>query len=112
MIPVVSGFSSWLMDEDGEVVLRLAGDLDVESEPEFELAVEALGGPRERLVFDMSAVTFIDSGGLRVIARTLTRLQQDGGNLLLRGPSPRVIRALEISSSNKVDIVQLEPACG
>jgi len=112
MIPVTSSFSSWLSDEDGEVVLRLAGDLDTESEPEFELAVEALGGPRERLVFDMSAVTFIDSGGLRVIARTLTRLQQDGGSLVLRGPSPRVIRALEITSLNKVDIVQLDPAWG
>jgi anti-sigma B factor antagonist len=111
MIPVTSGFSSWLVDEQGEVVLRLAGDLDMESEPEFELAVEALGGQRDRLVFDMSAVTFIDSSGLRVIARTLTRLQRDGGSLLLRGTSPRVVRALQISCINKVDIVEIEPAC-
>src|SRR3954470_13651763 len=111
MIPVTSSFSSWLSDETGEVVLRLAGDLDTESEPEFELAVEALGGPRERLVFDMRAVTFIDSSGLRGIARTLTRLQQDGGTLVLRGTSARVVRALEISSINKVAIVDIEPAC-
>ncbi len=56
------------------------------------------------IVLDVSAVTFIDSRGLSVLARVLQGL--DGSPLTIRGASERVVQLLEISGL--VDLVTLE----
>jgi anti-anti-sigma factor len=55
-------------EADGSLILRLSGDLDLSSTPEFERAVAwGLDTSPKRLVLDLTGLTFIDSCGLRAI---------------------------------------------
>lgn len=77
-------------------VLRLTGELDLATAPDVLAAVEAEtndGGPG-RLVLDMSAVSFIDSTGVRTLLEA-NRLA--GEDLSLLAPSPAVTRVLELT---------------
>jgi anti-sigma B factor antagonist len=48
--------------------LRLTGDLDLSSAPQFEQALErALATPPKRLTIDLQGLSFVDSCGLRSI---------------------------------------------
>lgn len=84
-------------DEDGAVLLRLHGELDLVSEPVLagELA-KAQGRP---LRIDLSELGFMDSTGLRALL-TAMREQTD---LKLRGPlQPSVQRLLELTQTNTI----------
>lgn len=90
-------FRSDVFEADGEVVLRLYGQIDMLSAPNFAVAAIGLGGTGVRLVFDIAEVTFMDSAGLSVLAGTIRRLQRIGGTLCLRNVSRHVRQILRIS---------------
>jgi stage II sporulation protein AA (anti-sigma F factor antagonist) len=48
------------------------------------------------LVIDLSAVTFLDSSGIRVLVHAYQALNEAGGSLRVRGATGVVRRALEI----------------
>ena len=58
-------------------MLRVAGEIDLLSAPEFEEVVDAVlaDGP-EMLVVDLRAVTFFCSAGLQVLAAAHRRLPE------------------------------------
>ena len=64
---------------DTAAVLRVAGEIDLLSAPEFEEVVDAVlaGGP-ETLVVDLRAVTFFCSAGLQVLASAHRKLPARG----------------------------------
>src|SRR6476646_12203352 len=75
-----------------------AGELDIASAPEFESAIaEATAEPGAALVLDLRELTFMDSTGLRALAQTNARAEQDGFALsIVRGPR-QIERVLQIS---------------
>ncbi len=83
------------------IVVDLAGELDLYN---AHLAREALlgaaGRTPERLVVDLSEVTFIDSTGLGVLVETRTRLTNRRAFLLV-APGVETRRALEISGLDR-----------
>lgn len=66
-------------ERDGSTVcLRLAGDFDRAAIREVEEAIEtARRLPLEQLVFDLSALTFLDVAGLRTLLRAHRRARED-----------------------------------
>jgi anti-anti-sigma factor len=81
------------IDADG--VLVLSGEIDSYTAP--DLAVRLASEPAVEVV-DLSAVTFIDSSGLRTLIEADRSRQDDGGSrIMLRAPSASVQRLLEIS---------------
>ncbi len=83
-----------------EVVLALAGELDLESADVLEREVAALHADgRDRVVIDLRDVGFIDSTGLRVLIG-LHRAAEHEGRLigLVRGPHP-VQRIFELTAT-------------
>lgn len=76
-----------------EVVLR--GELDLSVCDHAWETIQPVVDPKLGLVLDLTEVAFIDSRGLTVLVRVLNTL--DGGKLVLRGASPRILRLLEIS---------------
>jgi anti-sigma B factor antagonist len=87
--------------QDGAVVVRLAGELDLYN---AHAVREALIGCTEespdRLVVDLSGVNFIDSTALGVLIEARTRMANRRG-FLLAAPGLETRRALEISGLDK-----------
>jgi anti-anti-sigma factor len=82
---------------DGTIVLRLAGELDLVSEP--VLADALAQGDGQPLRIDLSELAFMDSTGLRA----LLSLQREHGDVKLRGPlQPAVQRLLELTQTLQI----------
>jgi len=74
---------------DGEFVLSLAGELDIDSSARLQKAVARLcaNGALSRLTIDLSGLDFIDSTGLAAIVFASKLCERCGGELeLIRGP--------------------------
>ncbi|ROP27439.1 STAS domain-containing protein [Couchioplanes caeruleus] len=84
---------------DGIRVLSVAGEIDHDSVEVLRAAVEqALADGRDRLVADLSAVPFCDSGGLSLFVETHRRTTARGGWLRLAGPQPSVRFVLDVAN--------------
>lgn len=71
----------------GVAVVAIKGDLDAYSAPDLrDTYVDLINQARFRQVFDLSAVTRIDSTGLGVIVGALKNLRARGGDLALVVP--------------------------
>ena len=75
-----------------------AGELDIATTPALEQAIVAATTERgAALVLDLRELTFMDSTGLRTLAQTNARAEQDGFSLsIVRGPR-QIERVLDIS---------------
>lgn len=84
--------------EQEEVVVSLAGELDIGTVPRLVTAVEeALGDSPTRLVLDLGSVTFCDSQGLGtlvVLNRTATRARS---SLVLANVGEFLDRLLQVT---------------
>lgn len=82
---------------DGEVVLRLAGELDIAGAPLFEYELDAAERAIDgALVLDASELEFVDSTGIRLIFEASERAKQAGRTLSIRGMQPPVRRTFEL----------------
>ena len=82
---------------EGEAVLRLRGELDMDSAELFaEAAGLVLTHEVPTLVLDLSDLNFIDSSGLREFVVAFKRQREIGGDLVLRAPTEPVRRVLDI----------------
>jgi anti-anti-sigma factor len=81
---------------DGQVLVRLAGELDLMSCGALSDRLSGLA-PTPRTVLDMSDVTFMDSTGLRALWLFQQLCEGDGSHLVLQSPSTPVLRVLELT---------------
>ncbi len=84
--------------QEGVPVLRLAGELDYSSVADFEAVVDRtrLRGV-DRVVLDLSRLTFCDVPGARALNRAHARLESLGVRLELPDPHSAVRRVLEVT---------------
>jgi anti-anti-sigma factor len=75
-------------EEDGTVVLRLSGELDLVSEPIFEAALERAKGRPVRV--ELAELAFMDSTGLRALLSAAREFPE----LKLAGPLQAPVRRL------------------
>jgi anti-sigma B factor antagonist len=88
----------------------LGGELDLETAPILEDGVRPSvesGGP---IVLDLSAVSFVDSTGLRAFVRIAHGLG-DRGCVILHAPRERVRRVIEMVRLSDLGHIHLD-ACG
>ena len=66
---------------------------------EGEIRAALFGAPEATsLDIDLSAVSFMDSSGLRVLIGALQAIRErDGGAMIVRRPSPTVAQLLEVT---------------
>ena len=79
---------------DGTVELAVCGEIDLSVTERLWAAIEPVISPDRPLVLDMHRVTFFDVSGLRVLLQAAQRLDGDPDRLILRSPSPIVLRVL------------------
>ena len=86
----------------GVAVYRIVGRLDALTSPNLEAAVgSAVSGGNPRIIFDMGAVTFISSAGIRVVLKTAKQAAAAKGGLAIFGLQPAVNEVFEISGLQK-----------
>jgi anti-sigma B factor antagonist len=72
-------------------VLALSGELDVASAPELEQRLADLRDEEhERILIDLSGLTFVDSAGVSVLIRAKHDAESDGRRLVLSRPNEQV----------------------
>ena len=84
-------------------IIALTGEVDIYTAPRFkESMLELLDGGVDKLVVDLSAVTFIDSTALGVLIGGLRRQRDAGGHMALVVATPAVERVLTITGLDRV----------
>ena len=84
-------------------VLALVGRLDVHAAADVRLAlVDALAAGTGVLQVDLDAVTAVDATGLGVLVGAHRRAGRAGRVLVLRDPSPAVVRVLFLTRLERV----------
>lgn len=87
---------------DDIVVLEATGELDLHTSPEFrESLAGVLEDGAERVVVDLTGVTFIDSSALGVLVGGARRSAERGNELMIVCPAGNVARVLEITGLNR-----------
>jgi anti-sigma B factor antagonist len=90
-----------IQERGSAVVVELAGELDLYNAHTVREALLGVTEKKpERLVVDLSRVTFIDSTGLGVLIEARTRLPNSRG-FILAAPGLETRRALEISGLDR-----------
>jgi anti-anti-sigma factor len=88
----------------GRVVVELGGALDAGGAAELQQRlVDVIDGQgNRRLVIDLTGTTRVDQAGLAVLVDALKRLRRTGGELVLSGPTDRVVRSLEAAGLDRI----------
>jgi anti-sigma B factor antagonist len=85
-------------DGDAAVVV-LAGEFDLATvESVREALTRAITEPRQRLIVDLSGVTFIDSSGLHAILETQKLCRDAGRTLTIRPGPPNVQQVFDLTN--------------
>jgi len=85
--------------QDGTPVISVAGELDLTNAGEVRSAIEAVvSGHSQRVVFEISDLTFMDSSGIALLASVTRHVRE----VELRDPSPIVRRLIEMTGLDKV----------
>lgn len=82
-----------------DAVVTVAGEIDPHTAAPLTEALDGLAGTDDlqRVVLDLSGVTFVDSSGLRVLLTARERFAERDIHFSLRAPSEPVRRLLEIT---------------
>jgi anti-sigma B factor antagonist len=82
-------------------VVALRGELDIAGAIDLRNHLRAASkASNDRLILDLSELTFIDSTGLAILVEYHAKTQASGGRLILAGVQPPVARVLGISGLN------------
>ena len=79
--------------EGAHTVVKLEGDLDISVKSDLRRVLDSLSG---LVIVDLSAVSFVDSTAMGVIAFAGRRISGAGGELWLRQPSYPVRGVLQV----------------
>ena len=81
-------------EEDGHVVVRLAGEIDLSNVDGLEAQIDSAIAHAQDVVIDLSAIDFIDSRGLRLLKRVSAAVAGSDGTLLVVAPAGSVARSV------------------
>ena len=70
----------------------VAVEVDLSTAEEFRMALERVLDGHDRIEIDLHETTFMDSTGLAVLVGAHRRLGHDRAALVLRDPSPMILR--------------------
>jgi anti-anti-sigma factor len=106
----MNDLASFVADQEGDIVTGvLAGEVDLSNATFLERAIaEAVPNTARGLVLDLSALSYIDSSGIRLVLSLAGSLRWRGQDLVLAVPEGsrcrRVLAMAGIGSSVKLEI--------
>jgi anti-anti-sigma factor len=95
--PAPIGFWVTRSDDTAGVVLALHGELDVAAAPQLEKLLEEIRAERhDRVMVELSDLSFVDSAGVSVLIKAKKEAEEDGSQLVLRRPTAQVHRVFAV----------------
>ncbi len=85
---------------NGTTVIRVYGKIGLSTSERLRDAIERYLGRHRTIILDLSGVRRMDSTGIDVFIWAQGSLTLDGGNLLLRNPSPSARQVLDAARVN------------
>jgi anti-sigma B factor antagonist len=82
---------------DGFLIVAVGGELDVVTSRQFDEYLAQVRGEDDRVILDLSAIDFMDTGSLAVIVGHWKQLTAAGGTLVLAGARYRYTKTLWIT---------------
>jgi anti-anti-sigma factor len=82
---------------EGERVIRVRGELDIESAPDLERALLRSRPAGQRVVVDLTELKFMDSTGLRVLLRARAAAEEGRWEINLRNVPPTIRRLFDMT---------------
>jgi anti-sigma B factor antagonist len=96
---------------DGELVVSVAGELDLYTAPRLERALLEADGA-SRTTVDLSRTTFVDSTALHVLLVAARRLDAAGAPFVVLAPDPNVRRVFVLTGLDRVLTVAADAGPG
>ncbi|MFA5144314.1 MAG: STAS domain-containing protein [Candidatus Omnitrophota bacterium] len=91
---------------DGLTVCRVEGDIDISSSPDIKKAFDKLIAQKtQRMIIDLSKVSYVDSSGLATLVGILKNMRSYGGKMAIAGMSPKVKSLFEITKLDKLFVI-------
>ena len=86
------------VDRSPTPTLRLAGRLDTDTAPQLDAELNKVLARKDikRLVFDLSALDYLSSAGIRCFVRARKAVEPGGGTVAILNPQPGVRKVLDI----------------
>jgi len=76
----------------------LEGRMDIQGAQAVDLKMNVVAGSAERLLLDLSGVSFLSSMGLRSIVVPAKAISRRGGKMVLFAPTPTVEEVLNLAN--------------
>jgi len=94
-------------DTTSPTILTLTGEIDISTSGRVREALIAISNSGEnKVVVDMTNVTFLDSTGLAALVGPLKRFRSMNGQIVLRSPTRGVQKVLEITGLTRVFTIE------
>jgi anti-sigma B factor antagonist len=99
-------FDLEITEQPSGATALIRGEIDMSTVDELHGRLKpTLEKSPDRLVLDLTGVTFLDSSGLRLVMRIDAELKGDGRGLVVITGSPRVARVFELTgAAEQLDI--------
>lgn len=92
-----------LVSADEKLVIALLGEIDSATSEDFYAEVSATYlNDKKDIVFDCSALEFIDSTTLGTFVKIFKQLKADGNKLILSNMRPRIKKLFEICALDRI----------
>ncbi len=92
-----------LISADEKLLIALTGEIDSATAEDFYAVVNAIYlHDRKDIVFDCSALTFIDSTTLGTFVKIFKHLKEDGHTFVLRNVQPRIKKLFQICALDTI----------
>ncbi|MEL6318169.1 MAG: STAS domain-containing protein [Pseudomonadota bacterium] len=88
--------------DGGVLCVALEGALDIAGAADVDMPLSIVSGSRDKVIVDMSGVTFLASIGIRTLVKAARAIKNRGGALVLAGPDDA---ARKVLSSTGVDAI-------
>jgi|SRR5690242_20593687 anti-anti-sigma factor len=82
---------------DGVTIVSIDGEIDGRTAPQLEAGLASWPG-RDRVLLDLSGVSYLSSAGLRALLLIHRRVAgENGGRLVLAGVAPTVVDTMKVT---------------
>lgn len=89
--------------KDKATLLSLNGRIDTATAPELEQAInKVIDGGQRKVLLDFAGVSYISSGGLRVLLATAKKLKNPGDKFGICALSPEVLKILKLAGFTSI----------
>ena len=88
---------------EATAVITLVGEVDIYSAPHFkEVLLQGIEGGAQRIIVDLTGVTFIDSTALGVLVSGAKRVRPQSGSVELVCKDENIARVFEITGLDRI----------